>query len=637
MSKLPFRERLRQSPPLLADGAMGTILHQDSDARADACFDAMNVEAPEAVLAVHSAYIAAGADLIETNSFGANSCKLAKLGREQHVAQYNQRAVALARQAIDDSGRRDIYVAGSVGPLGVGVHPYGALTRDQVGAAFAQQLSALAAAGVDVIVFETFSEHRELLLAIAALRSIDPELPVIAQATFYHENLSYAGYPPARVANDLYKAGVDVIGVNCGSGPAGIADVLQQMAFAVPDAKFSAMPNAGFPEVTGGRILYPASAEYFGDCAAALVKAGASIVGGCCGTRPEHIRAMREAIDHPAEHVLDLHVSDVTIQQEAADPDHPTELAQRLAQGKFTISVEMAPPRSYHTGELLREARMLRAAGADLINVADTPAARMKMSAWAVAHLLQSQIGIEAVLHFPTRGRNMLRVQGDLLASHALGLRNLFVVMGDPTRIGDFPDASDVYDVAPSRLIEVIKRGMNQGVDMAGHSIGKASNFTVGCALNMGADDIDREIRVLRRKLAAGADFALGQAIFDPQRIRRFRRRFHELAGHELDLPVLMAVMPLHSARQARYLHNEVPGIHIPDAIMSRIDKAHPSPPQVGLQIARELLEDMGDLIQGAYIIPSAATFDLAAEVVAFLKERRDGTGPASRGASERS
>jgi len=621
MSKQTFRDRLQTGAPILADGAMGAMLHQESQARADACFDAMNVEDPEIVLAVHKAYIAAGADLIATNTFGANSFKLASAGRAKNLELYNRRGVELARLAIAESGRADVYIAGSVGPLGVGIYPYGRLSQAEAQTAFAAQLFALASAGVDAIQFETFSEHKELLLAISVLRELDAELPIIAQATFYHENLSYAGYPPARVANDLYRTGADVIGVNCGSGPAGIAEVLRQMRYAVPDAVFSAMPNAGFPEVTGGRILYPASAEYFADCATTFVNIGATVIGGCCGTTPEHIAAMRGALDQPSADFVDLHIGEIDIHHGDHDPDHPTELAERLNDGAFTVTVEMAPPRSYHTEQLLAIARRLRAAGADLINVADTPAARMKMSAWAVAHLLQTQIGIETVLHFPTRGRNMLRVQGDLLASHALGLRNLFVVMGDPTRIGDFPDASDVYDVAPSRWIVLIKGGMNQGVDMAGHSIGKPSNFTVGCALNMGADDIDREIRILKKKLEAGADFALGQAIFEPGRIQRFHERFLELERRPLELPVLMAIMPLHSPRQARFLHNEVPGINIPDEIMRRVSRAGDDAPRVGVEIAQELLDQMADLIQGAYIIPSHGDYDRAAEVVAYIKE----------------
>ena len=418
---------------------MGTMLHEESHARADACFDAMNLDAPAVVRDMHRAYIQAGAELIATNTFGANRFKLAAAGQAGRLAQINQRGVELARQAVSGNGHGTVFVAGSVGPLGVGVAPYGAVSQADARHAFAEQLRALLKAGVDLIQFETFREHRELLLAVAALRELAPSLPVIAQATFYHEHLSYAGHPPARVATDLQRAGVDVIGVNCGSGPAGIAEALRQMRYAVPDAVFSVMPNAGFPEVVGGRILYPASADYFADFASNVVSLGATVVGGCCGTGPQHIASMRAALDAPRPKIIDLHIGEQAGEQESLAADAPTELAERLARGQFTTTVEMAPPRSYRTEPLLQSARRLRAAGADLINVADTPAARMKMSAWAVAHLLQTQIGIETVLHFPTRGRNMLRVQGDLLASHALGLAQPFRGAGRPHAHWRFP------------------------------------------------------------------------------------------------------------------------------------------------------------------------------------------------------
>ncbi len=621
MTKLSFRERLQTGQPILGDGAMGTMLHHESHADTHACFDAMNVDAPEMVVSVHKEYIKAGSDLIETNTFGANRIKLASAGRSQNVELYNRRAVELARLAIAESDRDDIYIVGSVGPLGVGIHPYGRISQEEAREVYHEQLSALIGAGVDAIQFETFNEHKELMLAVKVAREISPEIPIIAQTTFYREKLTYSGYPPARVANDLNKLGVDVIGVNCGSGPAGVADVLRQMHHAIPTGTFSVMPNAGFPEVVGGRILYPATAEYFADYTHTFIGIGASIIGGCCGTTPEHIQAMRGAIDNPPADFADIQIREQGREEEDFAQDLPTELSERLDAGLFTVTVEMAPPRSYRTDKLLRSARLLRDAGSDFINVADTPAARMKMSAWAVAHLLQSQVGIETVLHFPTRGRNMLRVQGDLLASHALGLRNLFVVMGDPTRIGDYPEASDAYDIPPSQLIGVIKQGMNQGQDMAGNSIGKPTNFTVGCALNMAADDIDREIRVLNKKLASGADFALGQAIFEPERIQRFHDRYEELEGKPFDLPVLLAVMPLYSLKQARFLHNEVPGIVIPDTIFERIADAGDDAPQEGVLIAQELLEQMQTMIQGAYIIPSFGRYELAAEVVAYIKK----------------
>jgi methionine synthase / methylenetetrahydrofolate reductase(NADPH) len=621
MTKIPFRTRLQLGTPLLGDGAMGTMLHHESHDDIHACFDALNVDDPELVVSVHKAYITAGSDLIETNTFSANRIKLAAAGRAQHVEIYNRRAVELARLAIAESERDDVYVIGSVGPLGVGIHPYGRISQDEAQEIYHEQLSALISAGADVIQFETFNEHKELLLAIKVARQISADIPIIAQTTYYREKLTYSGYPPARVANDLYKVGVDVIGVNCGSGPAGIADILRQMRHAIPEAIFSAMPNAGFPEVVGGRILYPATADYFADYATTFLSIGATIIGGCCGTTPAHIEAMRGALDNPPANMADIQIRESKLEDETIEQDLPTELSERLEAGLFTVTVEMSPPRSYRTDKLLRSARLLRSAGTDFINVADTPAARMKMSAWAVAHLLQSQVGIETVLHFPTRGRNMLRVQGDLLASHALGLRNLFVVMGDPTRIGDYPDASDAFDIPPSKLIGVIKHGMNRGEDMAGNSIGKPTNFTVGCALNMAADDVDREIRILKKKLDSGADFALGQAIFEPERIQRFHERYEELEGKPFNLPVLMAVMPLFGVKQARFLHNEVPGISIPDTIFKRITDAGDNAPQEGVAIAQELVDQMTDMIQGVYIIPSFGKYELAAEVIAHIKK----------------
>ena len=621
MTKIPFRERLKNGIALLGDGAMGTMLHDESHTDIHACFDALNIDDPETVVSVHKAYIAAGSDLIETNTFSANRIKLATAGRAQHVELYNRRAVELARLAVAESNRDDVYVIGSVGPLGVGIHPYGRISQEEARTVYHEQLSALIGAGADALQFETFNEHKELLLAIKVARQISADIPIIAQTTYYREQVTYSGYSPARVANDLHKIGVDVIGVNCGSGPAGIADILRQMRHAIPEAVFSAMPNAGFPEVIGGRILYPATADYFADYATTFLSIGATIIGGCCGTTPAHIEAMRGALDNPPANLADIQIRERTHEEDPVAQDLPTELSERLEAGLFTVSVEMAPPRSYRTDKLLRSARLLRSAGTDFINVADTPAARMKMSAWAVAHLLQSQVGIETVLHFPTRGRNMLRVQGDLLASHALGLRNLFVVMGDPTRIGDYPDASDAFDIPPSQLIGVIKHGMNRGEDMAGHSIGKPTNFTVGCALNMAADDIDREIRILNKKLESGADFALGQAIFEPERIQRFHERYEELEGKPFDLPVLMSVMPLFGLKQARFLHNEVPGIVIPDHIFERIADAGEDAPQEGVAIAQELVDQMSSMVQGVYIIPSFGKYDLAAEVVAYIKK----------------
>lgn len=616
MHKPPFSERLASGTPLLADGAMGTLLQQRAQVPISICFDALCIEQAALVLGIHTDYISAGADIIETNSFGANRYRLAEHGLADEVETINRAAVRLAQQAIQaSSSPRAVYIAGAVGPLGISIKPYGQISKEEAFSAFSQQIQALVTEGVDLLIFETFINHDELLIAVQAARQIAPHLPIVAQATFTSDNVTYTGHTPARVANDLYKAGVDVLGVNCGVGPMQIAQIVQTMHRAVPSAKLSAMPNAGFPESIGGRTLYPASADYFGDYVATFRAQGAVIMGGCCGSTPEHIAAMRAALDKGEPLPADIHVHDIPQDKERA-PLRPTQLAQRLQEDLFTITVEVTPPRSYTAETLLGEARLLRDAGADLLDVADTPAAKLKMSAWAAAHLIQSQVGMETVLHFPTRGRNLLRVQGDLLAAHALGLRNLFVTMGDPTKIGDYPAANDHSDIAPSKLIDLIAHNMNAGADMAGNSIGTPTRFTVGCALNMASDDLDNELKVLSNKLKAGADFALGQAVFDPPRVEAFLKRYREVFGEDFKLPVLMGVIPLYSIKHARFLHNEVPGINIPDHLFKRLEDAGEDAAREGVNIAIELMHQLRPYVQGAYIIPSYGRYHLAAEVV---------------------
>ncbi|MBC6937281.1 MAG: bifunctional homocysteine S-methyltransferase/methylenetetrahydrofolate reductase [Chloroflexi bacterium] len=618
MATIPFLERLKHEKPLLADGAMGTMLHQGG-VSFSACFDELNLSHPEQVARVHRAYIEAGAELIETNTFGANRYKLAKHGLEDQVAEINRAGVTLARRVIDASFRDDVYLAGSVGPLGVRLKPFGRIQPEAARAAFAEQIGALAAAGVDLILLETFSDRLELLEAIAATREAAPGVPVVAQMTFAQDDRTLLGDLPAQVARDLHHAGADVIGVNCGGGPQQLSRILQAMRQAVPEAVFSAMPNAGLPESVGERMMYPATSAYFADYALTFEAIGASVIGGCCGTTPEHIAAMRRALDAPDRPVPHVHILENGGDEHTDVPERPTELARKLAAGRFVVTVEVSPPRSFVPQKLLASAQLLQEAGADMVDVADSPTARMRMSPWAVCHFLQTRLNMETVLHFPTRGRNLLRVQGDLLAAHALGLRNLFVVMGDPTKIGDYPEAMDNYDVAPSALIGVIKHKLNHGVDQAGNSIGQPTTFTVGCALNMGAADIDREIATLRKKLENGADFAIGQVVFDPAVIERFHKRYEEIEGRPLTLPVIMSAIPLYSLKHAQFLHNEVPGISIPEAIMKRIEGAGEDAPAEGVRIAGEVLRGLRGLVQGAYIIPAFGHYELAAEVIDTL------------------
>jgi methionine synthase / methylenetetrahydrofolate reductase(NADPH) len=607
--------RIRNGGPLLSDGAMGTLLHNRGNLPIDECFEVFNLNDPDLITGVHQEYIDAGADLIETNTFGANAYKLGEYGLAGQVVAINTAGAKLARAAA--TGREHVYVLGSVGPLGRRIKPFGKLSKPAARAAFEEQLGALAAGGVDAFLLETFTDHGELLEAMAAARAVAPALPVIAQMTFGSDDRTLLGYLPGRVADELHRAGADVIGVNCSGGPAQITRIVQAMRRSVPDAIYSAIPNAGFPEHVGGRVLYPATADYFAEAALNMRAAGAAIVGGCCGTTPDHIAAMRDALDNPQPATITLEISDPNPDDDTETPPHqPTELAYRLASGQFTVTVEMTPPRSYNPDKLIQSASLLRDAGAHLLDIADSPAARMRMSPWAVCQVLQSEVGLETILHFPTRGRNLLRVQGDLLASHALGLRNLFVTMGDPTKIGDYPEAMDSFDIAPSALIGVISKQMNNGTDIAGNSIGGGTRFTVGCALNMFADDMERELRVLQKKLDAGADFALGQPVFQPGLIERFHQAYQQRNGEPFKLPVLMGIMPLYSLKQARYLHNEVPGITIPDTIFKRLEDAGDNAPAEGVRIAQEILRAVQDKVQGAYIIPAIGKYQLAAQVI---------------------
>jgi homocysteine S-methyltransferase len=434
--------------------------------------------------------------------------------------------------------------------------------------------------------------------------------------TFTPDDRTMIGYLPGRVARELHAAGADVIGVNCSGGPAQIARILQAMHQAQPEGYYSAMPNAGLPESIGGRMMYPATENYFADYALTFKAIGAHIIGGCCGTTPTHIAAMRAALDDPARPLPHISIIEEHAEEVSEITPRQSELADKLARGHFVVSVEMAPPRSHSLSRMLEAAEMLRAAGADVINVPDSPTARMRMSPWAACNLIHQRVGMESVLHFPTRGRNLLRIQGDLLGAHALGQRNLFVCMGDPTKIGDYPDAMDNFDIVPSALIKLIKQRLNIGLDQAGNSIGQPTSFTVGCALNMGAQDVDKEIDLIVKKIEAGADFALSQPVFDPPLAERFLKRFEELRGESLKLPILMGVMPLYSMKHAQFLDNEIPGIDIPARIMKRIEDAGENAALEGVHIAQELLRDMRDYVQGAYVIPAFGKFELAAQVI---------------------
>jgi len=611
MTQTKFLELL-SSQTLLADGAMGTMLHAHGIGF-DKCFDELNLTNPSAVAEIHREYIEAGAQLIITNTFGANRFKLGKHGLQDDVVELNKAGVDLAKRVISASFK-DVLVAGDVGPLGVRIAPFGRVQPEEAREAFAEQVKALADAGADLILFETFSDLYEIREAIRAAKETCA-LPVIASVTFTRDDRTLLGDNPTKVARILNEADADVIGVNCSGGPAQLLRILKQMKQAVPNGKFWVKPNAGWPEQVGGRIMYPADAEYFGDYALSFREAGACIVGGCCGTTPQHITAMKKALDSSAYSSAIIQVSEAFEISEVANAEPPTQFSQKLGRHEFSIAVEMDPPRGLSTHKLLAGASLLAEAGADVINVADSPMARMRMSAWAVCDLVQRKIGIETTIHFPTRGRNLLRVQGDLLAAHALGIRNIFVVMGDPTAIGDYPEAMDNYDLVPSGLIKLIKQGFNEGIDHSGTSIGQPTNFFIGAALNLSPANMENEIKNLHRKIKAGADFFLTQPTYRSEDGPKLIETYEAKHG-KLDKPILAGILPLVNIRHANFLHNEVPGISIPEETQKRIEAAGDDGVKAGIEITVELVNQLKAWAGGVYIMPQFHKYDMVAEII---------------------
>lgn len=618
----PFLTRLAQAP-LLGDGATGTLLYAHGIAF-EQCFDALNLDQPALVQELHQEYLSAGAETIETNTFGANRFKLEEHGLAGQVAEINAAGVRLARAAVQASGK-NAFVLAAVGPLGAHLAPVGTVSPQEAYEAFREQIAALASENPDALIFETFGNLQEITQAIRAAQTVT-DIPLVAQMTFTNDGVTTYGYTPVQVAHALVALKVNVIGVNCSVGPARVLPVIEQIIQTVrKDPRhpgliyFSAQPNAGFPEASGGRIFYPSTPDYFGDYARRFAEAGVNLIGGCCGTTPRHIRTMRLALDAyartaPKRKVITT-VSAAAQDEKPVAHEPPTQLQQKLDAGHFVVSVEMDPPRGFNPDAVLAGALLLKQAGADVINVADSPRAQMRMSAWAVAHLIQTEVGAEAVLHFPVRGRNLLRVHGDLMAAHALRVRNIFACMGDPVASGDYPQATDAYDVVPSGLVKLIKQHFNEGVDHAGTSIGAPCSFTSGVACDLGARDVAREIKTLRKKIEAGADFALTQPIFDPARAREFLRRYNDEYG-KLELPLLAGVLPLASTRHAEFLHNEVPGIVLTDEIRERMRLAGDNGRAEGLNIARELWMELLDFAQGVYIMPAFHRYELVAELL---------------------
>ena len=614
---------------VLVDGAMGTMLYHKG-VFINQCYDELALRGADLVRDVHAAYVAAGAEVLETNTFGANRAKLAQYGLEGQVAAINRRAAELAREAAETArGRRPVLVAGAVGPLGVRIEPYGPTARDEARAMFAEQMAALKEGGADLFVLETFGDLLELEQAIRAAREVDAALPVVAMTTIGADLLTPFGARPADVARALDAWGADVIGVNCSVGPQTILEAIEQMA-AVTAKKLVAMPNAGMPREVGGRRIYMASPEYFATYARHLVQGGARMVGGCCGTTPEHIRAMAQALRveramsasgrGAGSDARGADVAAVVVEERAAPAGVPmAPLAERsrfgakLAEGRFVTSVEIVPPRGIDARKLVTDARTLHAAGVDAINVPDGPRAQSRMGAIATSLLIEQQVGIESVTHYACRDRNLLGMLSDLLGAAALGLRNLLVITGDPPKMGPYPDATAVFDIDAIGLTNLVAN-LNRGLDPGRNTIGEPTRFVIGVGVNPAAIDPAHERQRFAYKVEAGAEYAITQPVFDPAQLERFLRSVEDTR-----IPIIAGIWPLVSARNAEFLANEVPGVTVPEVVLDRMRRANARSKehavQEGIAIAREMLDQVRGGVQGVQVSAPFGRVELALEV----------------------
>ena len=628
-----FAERLERAP-LLLDGAMGTLLFSRGVPQRSS-LDELVESRPDLVGAIHREYIDAGADAIETNSFGANRIRLAPFGLADKAALLNRKAAQLAREARDVAGRRDVLIAGSIGPLEAPLHGPDTQKDAIIRAAFREQIEGLLEGGVDFLLFETFSDLPELLIGISEAQSLS-DLPIVAQMTFGEDLIAVDGTSPQTAATALARASVDAIGVNCGVGPQICLDALTQMGRPSAGLARSIVPNAGLPQRVSGQFVYAAGPAYFAAEVPRLLDAGARIIGGCCGTTPEHIRHMRQALDIANARERSLKAPGPAAARSevggtprspiaernsgpSAEPPPPTRLASLLDEKQFVVSVEIDPPRSVRIERTIEAGRLLQEAGVDLVNISDSAMARVRMGALAVAFGLQHDLDLECLVHFTTRDRNLMALESELLGAHALDVRNILALTGDPPRIGDYPTGTGIWDVDSVGLIGILSR-LNRGEDQAGKPIGSPAGFTIACALDPTADDLDQEMDRLTAKVGAGANLIMTQPIYGFEQWDRFMQAAAARWPSGLPRPVLLGVLPLHTHRHAEFLHNEVPGITIPDEVRAAMAAAGERGAEVGLEMAHSLLEKMEPLVSGTYIMPSFGRYELAAELVRRIR-----------------
>ena len=609
MHKPSFLEELERRV-LVCDGAMGTMLYARG-VFLNRSFDELNLTQPDLVTEVHHAYVRAGADVIETNTFGANRIKLSTFGLADRTAEINTEGARLARRAAHDQA----FVAGAIGPLGVRIEPWGKTGIDEAETYFREQGAALLEGGVDLFVLETFRDLNEIGAAIRAVRSLS-SLPIVAQVTTEEDGNTLDGAAPELFIQQLEEQGATVVGLNCSVGPAAMLETIERIA-RVAKVPLSAQPNAGRPREVEGRHIYLCSPEYMASYARRFINNGVRLVGGCCGTTPDHIRQIRVAVRAAAAAKVPRSVDPIaadaapTVPVAVVAKAERSRMAHALARGTFVVSLELLPPRGHRTDELLESARQLRIRGIDLVNIPDGPRASGRMSALATALLIQ-QAGLETILHYACRDRNLLAMQSDLLGAQSMGIRNLLIVTGDPPRIGDYPDATAVLDADSIGLTNVVER-LNRGIDIGGRPIGQPTSFHIGVAANQGALNVEEEVRRFRYKVGAGAEFAITQPVFEVDELALFLERIADVR-----IPILAGIMPLGSLRHAEFMANEVPGVSVPDAVLERMREADAAgrAAEEGIAIAREVVSGIRSMVQGIQITTAAGAIEAALDVV---------------------
>jgi len=593
------------------DGAMGTLLYTRG-VFVNVCYDELNLTQPELVQKIHAEYVNAGADILETNTFGANPVKLSSYGLADRTEEINTAAVRLARAAAGSQA----HVTGAIGPLGIRIEPWGPTAREEASAFFARQVEGLLEGEVDGFVLETFADINELECAFRAVRAAS-DLPVFAQMTVGPDRTTSYGTDPVTIARTLEDLGADVVGLNCSVGPAVLLDAIEDMAECT-SLPLSAQPNAGLPRTVRDRKMYMASPEYMAQYARRMIDTGVRFVGGCCGTTPDHVRAMAQAVGsvHPRHATVAVKVGP-GVESREQDPvplERRSAWGRKLARGEPVASVEILPPHGWDRNQLVVPARELKVAGVDAVNIVDTPRVRSRMGSVPAAAIVERDVGIETVVHYTCRDKNMPGMISDLLGAAASGLRNLLLVSGDLPAMGPYPDATSVFDIDAIGLTNVV-HGLNRGLDPGGGSIGAPTEFVVGVAVNQGAADQEREVRRFGYKVEAGADFAVTQPVFDVESLERFLEKVDEWR-----VPVVAGIWPFISLRNAEYLANEIPGVIVPKGVVDRMRAAHQKGEEAaldeGVTIALEAIEALRPLVQGFHISAPSGRVDVALRVL---------------------